>query len=386
MRAQKLTKETQDAYAEPMRLRAHIYGKIASAAAGKEIRVFGLEQALSDRFDTLTKRIRRERDRASWGGAGWLMLGDAAFMAAYVAAIGWVVIRAARGEIGVGDVVLTATMAGALVGAIAMVVMIGQYLPFLLLTIERFHWLEDFAAAEPAAPRRPRRRRRRRRPCSTGMELDSVSFTYPDREVAALSDISLSLPAGAVIALVGENGSGKSTLVKLLCGFYRPTAAASWSTARTSPTMPIEAWRGRVCAAFQDYANFEFQMHESVGVGELAHLGRRRPRGRRARPGRRRGAGRAAAGRPRRHARTQVGRRGALRRPMAEAGAGPRPLPRAAAAGGASTSPPPPSTPRPSTRCSPASPRRPGRAARPAASPCSSPTASPPCAWPTRSR
>ena len=123
--------------------------------------MFGLEQALSERFDALTCRIRRERDRANWGGAGWLMLGDAAFMAAYVAAIGWVVMRAARGEIGVGDVVLTATMAGALVGAIAMVVLIGQYLPFMLLTVERFHWLEDLVQAQPTAPAA----RRRRRPC-----------------------------------------------------------------------------------------------------------------------------------------------------------------------------------------------------------------------------
>jgi len=273
MRAQKLTKETQDAYAEPLRLRAHIYGRIASAAAGKEIRVFGLEQALAARFDALTQRIRRERDRANWGGAGWLMLGDASFMAAYVAAIGWVVLRAARGEIGVGDVVLTATMAGALVGAIAMVVMIGQYLPFMMLTIERFHWLEDLANAAPApagGPKRP--------PPVTltrGMEVDAVSFAYPDREVSALSDVSLKLPAGGVIALVGENGSGKSTLVKLLCGFYRPTAGRILVDGEDLSGISIEAWRGRVCAAFQDYANFEFVVHESVGVGEVAQIGRK---------------------------------------------------------------------------------------------------------------
>jgi ATP-binding cassette, subfamily B, bacterial len=272
MRAQKLTKESQDGYAQPLRLRAHIYGRIASAAAGKEIRVFGLEQALTDRFDALTQRIRRERDRANWGGAGWLMLGDASFMAAYVAAIGRVVLRAAHGEIGVGDVVLTATMAAALVGAIAMVVMIGQYLPFMMLTIERFHWLEDLARAAPEAPGP------KLSPPVTlvrGIEVDAVSFAYPDREVTALSDVSLKLPAGGVIALVGENGSGKSTLVKLLCGFYRPTAGRILVDGQDLAQMSIEAWRARVCAAFQDFANFEFVMHESVGVGEVARIGRK---------------------------------------------------------------------------------------------------------------
>jgi len=272
VQAQKLMRQAQDAYAEPLRLRAHIYGKIASAAAGKEIRVFGLQQALTDRWWQLTRKIRRERDRANWGGAGWLILGDAAFMGAYVAAIGWVVIRAARGEIGVGDVVLTATMAATLVGVITLVTSLGQALPTLMLTIERFLWLEDFVGAgqEPVTPTVP--------PPSVlqrGIELDAVSFAYADRDTSALSDVSLTLPAGGVIALVGENGSGKSTLVKLLCGFYRPTAGRILVDGQDLAAMSIEAWRSRVCAAFQDYANFEFPLHESIGVGELAQLGRK---------------------------------------------------------------------------------------------------------------
>jgi ATP-binding cassette subfamily B protein len=272
VQSQKLMRKAQDAYAEPLRLRAHLYGRIASAAAGKEIRVFGLERALTDRWWDLTRKIRRERDRANWGGAGWLMLGDAAFMAAYVAAIGWVVIRAANGEIGVGDVALTATMAATLVGVITVVTTLGQALPTLLLTLERYHWLEDFAKAElePVRPNIPPPVVLQR-----GIEVDAVSFAYPDREVSVLSYVSLVLPAGGVIALVGENGSGKSTLVKLLCGFYRPTAGRILIDGQDLAGMSIEAWRSRVCAAFQDYANFEFLLHESIGVGEVAHIGRK---------------------------------------------------------------------------------------------------------------
>jgi ATP-binding cassette subfamily B protein len=272
VRAQKLMRRAQDAYAEPLRLRAHLYGKIASAAAGKEIRVFGLQQALTDRWWALTRKIRRERDWANWGGAGWLMLGDAIFMAAYVAAIGWVVIRAARGEIGVGDVALTATMAATLVGVITLVTTLGQALPQLLLMLERYHWLEDFAQAEQAPATQ------NLRPplvLQRAIEVDAVSFAYPDCEASALSDVSLTLPAGGVIALVGENGSGKSTLVKLLCGFYRPTAGRILIDGQDLADMSVDAWRSKVCAAFQDYANFEFPLHESVGVGELAQLGRK---------------------------------------------------------------------------------------------------------------
>ncbi|MFI6082785.1 ABC transporter ATP-binding protein [Streptomyces sp. NPDC051217] len=52
--------------------------------------------------------------------------------------------------------------------------------------------------------------------------LEGVSFKYPDRETPALTGLSLAIPMGSVVALVGENGSGKSTLVKLLAGLHLP--------------------------------------------------------------------------------------------------------------------------------------------------------------------
>ena len=61
----------------------------------------------------------------------------------------------------------------------------------------------------------------------TSLERDirfqGVSFSYPGATKEALSDISLSVPAGFFVALVGASGSGKSTLANLLPKFYRPT-------------------------------------------------------------------------------------------------------------------------------------------------------------------
>jgi ABC-type multidrug transport system fused ATPase/permease subunit len=270
--ARKLTRQATDANAEPVRLRAHIYGKITSAAAGKEIRVFGLGEELASRFDALTRQIRRTRNRANWTGTLWLCLGDLVFMAGCLGAIALVVVRAAHGEIGIGDIALAATMAATTVSLVTSVLQYGQSLQEMLLTVERFHWLEDFAAqaAPPRAPTaRPPPALRR------GIAVEGVSFAYPDRERRALCDVSLELAAGRVIALVGENGSGKSTLVKLLCGFYRPTSGRIMVDDDDLADMPVPEWRARISAAFQDYASFEFLLHESVGVGDLAHLGRK---------------------------------------------------------------------------------------------------------------
>ncbi len=57
-------------------------------------------------------------------------------------------------------------------------------------------------------------------PGSDAVELSSVTTGYRDR--VALADVSLTIPTGAMVAVVGPNGSGKSTLIKLLLGLLAP--------------------------------------------------------------------------------------------------------------------------------------------------------------------
>jgi ATP-binding cassette subfamily B protein len=87
-----------------------------------------------------------------------------------------------------------------------------------------------------------------------------------------LTEVSLSIPAGSVVAVVGENGAGKSTLVKLLCGFYAPTSGRITVDGTDLRQMAPGQWRSRLAGAFQDFARLEFQARRSVGLGELAHL------------------------------------------------------------------------------------------------------------------
>lgn len=55
------------------------------------------------------------------------------------------------------------------------------------------------------------------------IELQDVSFRYPEAEKNTLSHINLMIRPGEKLAIVGLNGAGKTTLIKLICGFLDPT-------------------------------------------------------------------------------------------------------------------------------------------------------------------
>ena len=58
--------------------------------------------------------------------------------------------------------------------------------------------------------------------CSHKFELRNISFTYPNKEIKALDDISLEIKAHSVVGFVGQSGSGKSTVVDVLIGLINP--------------------------------------------------------------------------------------------------------------------------------------------------------------------
>ena len=76
------------------------------------------------------------------------------------------------------------------------------------------------------------------------IRLDGVGLVYPDTVTPAVSDVSLTLRRGEVVALVGENGSGKSTLAKLLAGLYAPTTGViAWDGADSTTLDPADPRR-----------------------------------------------------------------------------------------------------------------------------------------------
>ena len=270
--ARRLTVRAQEATAEPMRLRGHIFNHATSPVAGKELRIFGLGEELAKRYRDISATTRRLNVQSNWGGALWSALGDTIFTVGCIAAVGWLVVQAAARQVSPGGVVLAASLVTGLILQMNAALQFTQYLQALSTTAERYLWLEDFSstAAKAVLGHKPSPAVLRH-----GIVLEGVSFAYPDRDNPVLADVSLEIPAGKVIALVGENGSGKSTLVKLLCGFYRPSAGRIMIDDLDLAEIAPPDWRGRIGGAVQDFTNFEAPMHESVGLGDLPYLGDR---------------------------------------------------------------------------------------------------------------
>lgn len=247
------------------RLARHLFDTATTAPPGKEVRVTGLEQELVRERRAAWERWYRPLATARWRSAAWHTLAWAVFGAGFVGAVVFVAwgIEASAGS------VLLVLAAGSRLSAYisATVGEIGFLRGIWLDGSKRMAWLEDYAAAlahrgTETAPDR----------LADGIRLEHVWFAYPGTDRPALEDVTLHLPAGGVIALVGENGAGKSTLVKLLCGLYQPSAGRILVDGRDLADIDPAAWRARLAGAFQDFFRFELAARHAVGVGELVRL------------------------------------------------------------------------------------------------------------------
>src|SRR5713226_4249711 len=247
------------------RLARHLFTTATTATPGKEVRVTGIGQRLMTERRKAWERWYGPVASARWGSAGWHALAWAVFGAAYVGAVVFV---SAGLKSPAGDVLLVLAAGSRLSAYIgATVGEIGFLRGIWMDGSRRLAWLEDYAASLVAPADLPVPARLTR-----GIRFEHVSFAYPGTDRLVLDDVDLELPAGTVVAIVGENGAGKTTLVKLLAKLYEPNAGRILVDDVELARMPADEWRTRLAGAFQDFFRFEFSARHSVGVGDVPRL------------------------------------------------------------------------------------------------------------------
>jgi ATP-binding cassette subfamily B protein len=265
-RAQRLLDRAQAAAAAEDRRAEHLLDLCLSPTRLMDLHLHHLQAEVLDRHRRAWQAATATLRHGLFAAAAVRCGGQTLFAVGYVGALVLVVDAVLRGRATIGDVVLVLALAVGVGTQVSTAVTLLTAVHRAGITLQRVRWLGDPDPAgpdRPAVPRAPSITQpalvstpaRSDRPA--GITLQDVSFRYPGRADDTLRQIDVDLPAGAVVAVVGENGAGKSTLVKLLCGLYTPTAGR------------IIGLRGRVACLFQDFARVELSLLESVGVGDI---------------------------------------------------------------------------------------------------------------------
>jgi ATP-binding cassette, subfamily B, bacterial MsbA len=106
------------------------------------------------------------------------------------------------------------------------------------------------------------------------IEYRNVSFSYDPAKGPVLRDVSLRVPPGSVVALVGRSGSGKSTLVNLLPRFYEFTQGSILLDGTDIREYRLRDLRRQISLVSQDIVLFDDTIANNVAYGSLSTCSR----------------------------------------------------------------------------------------------------------------
>ena len=248
------------------RMQMYLETVLAREDHAKEVRLYGLGARFLQRYrDIFTRLYGQDRAlsirRDSWG----FLLGLLATVTLY-AAYAWIALAAVAGAITLGQMTMYLLLFRQGQSAVAaMLAAVGGMYEDNLYLSTLYEYLDT-----PVPP--PRGNERRGPNPVAGVSFEHVSFTYPDASEPTLHDISLQLPPGSSLALVGENGSGKTTLIKLLTRLYEPSAGRICFEGLDLREWDQAALRERIGVIFQDFARYQMLVGENVGAGDELHF------------------------------------------------------------------------------------------------------------------
>jgi ATP-binding cassette, subfamily B, bacterial len=251
------------------RLTASLLKLAVTAGPGAELRVFGLGPSMRARLREATFSWRAPMVQFARRESMLESAGNVVFFGVAGGVLAWMTADAIAGTVSLPVLTLALMLITRLQNTSTSLMWSMRNVSQLVRTARRYLWLEDYEKrvrrAHPGTAAPPAL-------LAQGIRLDGVTYRYPESQTAAVEDIDLDLPAGSVVALVGENGAGKSTLVKLLTGMYRPSSGRVLIDGTDLATIDLDAWRQRGSGAFQDYARLEFLLAETVGAGHLPQI------------------------------------------------------------------------------------------------------------------
>ncbi|WP_017568882.1 ABC transporter ATP-binding protein [Nocardiopsis halotolerans] len=252
------------------RLALHLFTLATTAAPGRETRLFGLAGELRRRhrqeWDAAGQDIARTDRRARVPVAlAWLL-----FVLAYAMAVTLMVRAGLAGDAPLGLIIAAVAVSSQITGQVQSLLNLSFWTLESLRATRAFLDVVEEGTAERTALT-PTTQVPVPDQLDEGIRVEGLGFRYWNRDQPTLSDIDLDLPAGTVVALVGENGAGKSTLVKMLSGLHRPSQGRILVDGTDLAHLAPDQWRAQITAAFQDPVHIEMSLQDTIGLGRLEH-------------------------------------------------------------------------------------------------------------------
>lgn len=258
-RANRWVFEHQDEAERYYGKKSYLRSKAESPILAKDIRIFGLQnwlnEAVAHIHDAyLAYRLRMERKKLMVDAAEAVMTILRNGIAYY-----YLIRMALAGELGVSQFVLyfaaVSTFTQWVMGILQSASKLHEQSLAICSIREYLEYPEPFRFEDGAEITKTR---------AYELQLDHVSYRYPNAEKDTISAMDLTICPGEKLAIVGLNGAGKTTLVKLLCGLLDPTEGAVRLNGRDIRDFNRKEYYRLISSVFQEFSLLDVTVAETV--------------------------------------------------------------------------------------------------------------------------
>lgn len=244
------------------RQREQIDAAATEAFAGiRIVRAFSRQKREAGRFVTDNNLMARQELYAWWWMRIVEMIWEAMIPICSALLLGYGGLRVLQGALTVGDLMMFLVYLLMLLEPLAALASSATQLQNSLSGLDRVLDLLD--EKQEMVPT-PNSRKVNPESVRGEMEFCGVSFSYPDTQTPALTDVNLKVPAGQTVALVGPSGAGKTTLCNLVARFYDPQEGTVSLDGVALTDYDVESFRSLLGVVEQDVFLFDGTIRDNI--------------------------------------------------------------------------------------------------------------------------